>query len=156
GGKISSHNQLSAGVGNIPLGPVMNFGATLEPVRFRAGFGSPAASSLSSLTLLDGVLAFAGRGVLAALPVLPLKPAPPFFLPVDNDLTRSPNKFFVADNTTPDRAAIRLMALEWQKPVFARGAETRVSLRFLEKPNQATLRQPVARMSWSHYDPSNP
>lgn len=154
-GKITSYNRLNAGVGDVAVSSTMNFGATLAPVRFRAGFGKAVPDVFTGLAPLDGVLAFAGQ-VLPVLPALSLKPAEPFYLPIDNDLTRWPNKHFVADNTTINRDAIRLMALEWQKPIFPRGSEAVVSLRFLESPYAGTLQKPTVRMSWSRYDPSNP
>src|SRR5262249_39458297 len=78
-GRVSTTAKLTAGVGATQLAEVMDFGATLAPVKFRAGY----------------------------------KDTPEdFYLSVDNDLARSPHKFFVADNTTGDKDTIRLMALE--------------------------------------------
>jgi len=122
-GRLSTTTRLTAGVGATLLAESMDFGATLAPVKFRAGY----------------------------------KDTPDdLFLTVDNDLSRAPHKFFVADNTTGDKDAIRLMALEWQRPVFSRGQEARVSLRLLETPEKTTLQKPEARVSWSKYQPSNP
>jgi outer membrane protein assembly factor BamB len=153
GGKVQSRNGLTAGVGATPLGPKMSFGATVAPVRFVAGFGDPrgepppaavaagAATAVEPIATLARVLA--GRAKTAALPV-------------DNDLSRAPHKFFLADNATADPWAVRLLALEWQKPVFARNAEARVSLRFAENGAPLTVRRPEARVSWSAYNPSLP
>jgi outer membrane protein assembly factor BamB len=79
-----------------------------------------------------------------------------FFLPVDCDPGRTPNKFFVADNTAADKDSIRLMALEWPRPVFSSGGAIAVSLRLLEAPGKPSLEKPEARVSWSRYNPSNP
>ena len=84
------------------------------------------------------------------------KPDESFFLPVDRDLSKNPNKFFLADNTTGDPEAIRLLALEWDRPVFARGGLATVSLRFLETAGKATVRNPVVRVAYSPYRPSSP
>jgi len=122
-GRLSTHSRLTAGVGATHLKEKMDFGATLAPITFRAGY----------------------------------KDTPEeFFLRVDNDLTRTPHKLFVADNTTADKDAIRLMALEWQRPAFAAGEEAAVALRVLEAPGKTTLQRPEARVSWSSYRPSNP
>src|SRR5262249_13286436 len=129
------------------------FGATLAPVKFLAGLGDPrnepplAAVAAGAVGAGDPISTFVrvvtGRSKAATLPV-------------DNDLTRSPHKFFLADNATPDPGAVRLLALEWQKPVFPRNEEARVSLRFLENTTLATIRKPEVRMSWSAYQPSLP
>src|SRR5262249_35133775 len=77
-------------------------------------------------------------------------------LPIDNDLSRRPHKHFVADNTTPNREAIRLMVLEWDRPLLPRNGEVRVGLRFHDNPLSPTLGRPQVRVSWSPYRPSNP
>lgn len=79
-----------------------------------------------------------------------------FFLPVDNDFSNLPHKFFLADNSSGEKDAIRLMAMEWAPPVFPRASETSVQLRFLETTGKETLKQPQVRMSYSVYDPSAP
>ena len=83
------------------------------------------------------------------------KPDPDFFLLVDSDFSRQPYKYFLADNSLPDKDAIRLMALEWSDPVYQRGAEAAVRLRLLETPTKG-LKNPQVRMSYSLYRPSNP
>ena len=84
------------------------------------------------------------------------KPEEGFFIPIDNDFSRSPNKFFLADNTTKDPQAVRLLALEWGHPVFTRGTKAQVALRVLETPGKLTVAKPVARMWYSRYNPSSP
>jgi outer membrane protein assembly factor BamB len=84
------------------------------------------------------------------------RPPEDFFLSVDNDFSRHPYKFFVADNTTADKEAIRLLALEWGPPIFARGDEATIQLRLLETAGKAPLKEPEARVSYSLYHPSNP
>jgi PQQ-like domain len=79
-----------------------------------------------------------------------------FALPVDTQPDKLPGKFFVADNTTPDRDAIRLLALEWQDPAFPRNQDVTLSLRFLQTPDKITLQKPEAHVSWSSYNPSQP
>ncbi len=83
-------------------------------------------------------------------------PAADFFLPVDNDFSSLPYKAFVADNTTADPEAVRLLALEWASPVFERGGEAEVSLRLLESTNRPALRQPTIRVACSPCNPSLP
>jgi outer membrane protein assembly factor BamB len=122
-GRLNTTTKLTAGVGATFLAETMDFGATLAPVQFKAGYKDTPAE---------------------------------FFLTVDNDLSRSPHKFFVADNTAGDKDAIRLMALEWQRPVWSRGQEVRVALRLLEAPDKTTLQKPEVRVRWSKYQPSNP
>ena len=61
------------------------------------------------------------------------RPDESFFLPVDSDFSRNPNKFFLADNTADDPHAVRILALEWGHPVLVRGETAAVSLRFLER-----------------------
>jgi outer membrane protein assembly factor BamB len=122
-GKLSTTTGMTGGVGSASLAPTIVLGATLAPLRFRAGF----------------------------------KETPEAFsLPVDTDLSKYPGKFFVADNTSGDRDAIRLLALEWQQPVWTRGQEAGLSLRLLEAAGKATLKKPEARVSWSKYNPSQP
>lgn len=84
------------------------------------------------------------------------KPAEGFFLRVDNDLSKRPNKFFLADNTTKDPKAIRMLALEWDRPVYERGSTQTVALRFLQSADKSTVRQPAVRMAFSVYNPSSP
>ena len=84
------------------------------------------------------------------------KPDPAFFLSIDNDATKRPNKFFVADNTSGDKEAIRLLTVEWDSSVFARGSEGRLAVRLLETPGKQTLKQPEVRLSYSPYKPSSP
>src|SRR5262249_48456183 len=84
------------------------------------------------------------------------KPPQDFFLAIGNDLSRRPHKFFLADNTTADEKAVRLLALEWNNPVFPQGEEAEVSLRFLEIPGSAGLQEPEVRVDCSPYAPSNP
>lgn len=122
-GKVNSHSGLQGGVGAAALAGEMVLGATLQPLRFRAGIGEPPEE---------------------------------FYLEVDNDFTRLPNKFFLADNLTAQRDAVRLMALEWNDPLFVRGSEATVALRLLQSPEHTSLAQPVVRMDWSPYTPSQP
>ena len=84
--------------------------------------------------------------------------APPedFFLPVDNDLTKRPHKFFVADNTLGPSEQIRLLAVEWDEPVFARAQPAKLFVRLLETPGQPPLSNAELRMDYSLYDPSLP
>ena len=84
------------------------------------------------------------------------RPPEDFFLSVDNDFSRLPYKFFVADNTTAEKDAIRIMALEWGPPIFARGDEAAIQLRLLETRGKRPLKEPEARVSYSLYHPSNP
>ena len=90
------------------------------------------------------------------------KPDESFFLSVDPDFSKTPNKFFLADNLgstgaqADDPYAVRLLVMEWGHPVFARGSSVSISLRFLETPGKQTLKQPAARMAYSVYKPSSP
>ena len=84
------------------------------------------------------------------------EPDEEFFLSVDPDLSRNPHKFFLADNTTADPHAVRLMLLECGKPIFTRGEPATLALRFLDTPGKQTIKEPVARMSYSPYLPSSP
>ncbi len=83
-------------------------------------------------------------------------PPEDFFLRVDNDFSHRPFKSFVADNSTDDPAAVRLMAVEWDAPVFTRGADSAISLRILETTGKETLKNPEARLDVSVYFPSLP
>ncbi len=83
------------------------------------------------------------------------KPAADFFLPVDSDFSRQPYKYFLADNSTADKQAVRLLALEWSEPIYPSGTQATVRLRLLETPDKG-LKKPQARMSYSPYRPSNP
>ncbi|MBI2191273.1 MAG: PQQ-binding-like beta-propeller repeat protein [Planctomycetes bacterium] len=92
-----------------------------------------------------GLRAFVGRSTLSGggmgfSPTLePIRfiagigePDESFFLTVDPDLSKRPNKLFLADNQTANPHAVRLLALEWEHPVFIRGDTASVALRFLE------------------------
>ncbi|MBI2190538.1 MAG: PQQ-like beta-propeller repeat protein [Planctomycetes bacterium] len=57
---------------------------------------------------------------------------PGFHLVIDPDFSKNPNKFFMADNTGPDPFTVRLLALEWEHSVLARGEEAALTLRLLE------------------------
>jgi outer membrane protein assembly factor BamB len=158
-GKIPGKTGLSAGVGAVPLSDRMTFGATLAPVQFQAGLRDPRneppmTAFAAALATLGGPLPGSGaNGVVATL--LAAKPTG-VSLPIDNDLSRRPSKFFVADNFTINREAIRLMVLEWDRPILPRNGEARVGLRFLDSPLSPTLAKPEVRVSWSPYVPSNP
>lgn len=104
-----------------------------------------------------------GRDMLFSPTIEPLRfragigqPDEKFFLPVDSDFSRFPNKFFLADNTWQDPKAVRLLALEWDHPVLEAGAETSVRLRFLDTPDRPTVPEPVARVAWSPCSASDP
>ncbi|MFM9197651.1 MAG: hypothetical protein ACKOWG_18320, partial [Planctomycetia bacterium] len=84
------------------------------------------------------------------------KPDPNLAIAIDADAGRLPHKFFVADNTTGDNDAIRLVAFEWNAPVFERGGEGIVSVRLRQSPGHPSLAQPEVRAEWSPYQPSNP
>src|SRR5262245_43988281 len=76
-GRVRSMGGLGGVVGNARLQESMVLGATLTPLQFRAGTGTP---------------------------------PPDFFLPIDNDFSRRPHKFFLADNTAGDEKSVRLLA----------------------------------------------
>ena len=104
-----------------------------------------------------------GPRMLLSATLAPLKlragiktPAEDFFLSVDNDFTRMPFKHFVADNRGTDPEAIRLLAVEWDHPVFERGREGRLALRLFETPGKITLPSPEVRVEISSYSPSLP
>ncbi len=130
-GIITEGSRLTAGVAGeeikrpLPrqIPKQLQIGATLEPLKFRAGVG---------------------------------KPPDDFFLLVDNDFSRRPFKAFVADNSTADPAAVRLMAVEWDAPVFTRGAESAIAMRILETAGKETMKNPEARIDVSVYEPSLP
>lgn len=84
------------------------------------------------------------------------EPPADFFLPVDNDLTKRPHKYFVADNTLGPPEQIRLLAVEWDEPVFPRNQPAKVYARLLETTGQAPLADPQVRMDYSLYNPSLP
>ena len=84
------------------------------------------------------------------------KPDPNMTIAIDPDSSRLPHKFFVADNTTGDKDAIRLVAFEWNPPIYERGGEGIVSVRLRQSPNRPSLSQPEVRAEWSPYRPSNP
>jgi outer membrane protein assembly factor BamB len=152
-GKVQSRSGLTAGVGATPLGLKMNFAATLAPVQFLTGLGDPRNDPPAVALAVGAIGAIDPMATVARVITGRSKSVS---LPVDNDLTRSPHKFFLADNATPDAWAVRALALEWQKPIFARGAEARVALRFLENSAPPTVKKPEARVSWSVYNPSLP
>jgi len=83
-------------------------------------------------------------------------PPEDFYLNVSNDFSKSPYRFFLADNTTDDLDAVRMMAVEWGTPVFTRGQLASVSMRLLETKGKETIHDPVVKMSWSAYDSSLP
>ncbi len=122
-GRLATRTRLAGGVANLQLAENMQLGATLAPLRFRAGIETPPED---------------------------------FFLPLDNDFTALPHKALVADNTTDNPAAVRLLALEWPSSVFERGGVAEVSLRLLESELPEKLRQPLASMVYANYDPSLP
>jgi outer membrane protein assembly factor BamB len=122
-GRVSTIGNLSGALGNTRLKESMILGATLTPLQFRAGVGTP---------------------------------PPDFFLGIGGDLSRRPHKFFLADNTGGDEQAVRLLALEWNTPVFPEGEEAEVSLRFLEMAGRPGLKEPEVRIDCSPYQPSNP
>lgn len=84
------------------------------------------------------------------------KPDPTLSIAIDPDAGKLPHKFFVADNTVGEKEAIRLVAFEWNQPVFERGGEGGVSVRFRQSPSHPSLTQPEVRAEWSPYTPSNP
>jgi len=84
------------------------------------------------------------------------KPPEDCYLNVSNDFSRRPYRFFLADNTTDDPYAVRMMAVEWDTPVFTRGQTVEISMRLLETKDKETIEDPVVNMSWSTYEPSLP
>jgi hypothetical protein len=152
-GKVQSRTGLTAGVGATPLGPQMNFGATLAPVQFLAGLGDPRSEPPAATVAIGTVAAIDPVATVARVITGRSKSAA---LAIDNDLTRAPHKFFLADNGTADPGAVRLLALEWHKPIFERNADAEVALRFLENSTPPTIRNPDVRMSWSAYAPALP
>ena len=84
------------------------------------------------------------------------KPDPNLSIQIDPDASKMPNKFFVADNTAGDKEAIRLVAFEWNAPIYERGGEGVVSVRFRQSSDHPSLTQPEVRAEWSPYQPSNP
>ena len=84
------------------------------------------------------------------------EPPEDFFLAVDNDLSKNPNKLFLADNTTKDSHAVRLLAMEWEHPVFESGQPVTVALRFMDTPGKTSVVKPVVRLSSSPYNHRNP
>src|SRR5205823_12102483 len=116
--------------------------ATLAPVQLLAGLRDP--RNEPSLAAFAAGTAALGRPFDVFTTWLSTKPSG-VSLKIDNDLTRRPHKHFVADNTTANREAIRLLVLEWDRPIFARNSEVAVGLRFLDSPLTPTLTRPEAR-----------
>ena len=63
-------------------------------------------------------------------------PSPTFGLPVDPDITRRPQKYFVADNTGANPADVRLLAIELDSYVLTAGETATVSLRYKENTDE--------------------
>ncbi|MFT5129885.1 MAG: hypothetical protein ACI8W8_003514, partial [Rhodothermales bacterium] len=130
-GRVNSVSSLSGLVGPLslvhPQSPgetELLFGATIEPIVFKAGFGGHAEKDLA--------------------------------LSLDRDLSRSPHKYFLADNLTANTDAIRLLLGEWEKPVLESGQTGQIRLRLSQSPDQSSVEEPVARVAISAYRRESP
>lgn len=59
-------------------------------------------------------------------------PSKTFGLKIDNDFSKQPHKYFVADNLGERPQHVRLLAAEWDNPVLERGQTASISLRLAE------------------------
>lgn len=130
-GRVNSVSSLSAVVGPLSLvdrhqqgEKVLQFGSTLEPIVFKAGFSGKKDLDLS--------------------------------LSVNRDLSKRPNKYFLADNLTSNIDAVRLVLGEWDNPVFESGGTETLSVQLKQSPDHITVQDPVIQMSISSYHRSNP
>ena len=157
---LTPAGRLAPGGGDAPLAPgIEAVGAALViPHRRFSG-------RISTNTGLNGGVGSLklGRTMLMSTTLEPLKlvggvetPAESFFLPVNNDFTRRPFKYFVADNRTPDPSAVRLLAAEWDQPIYQRGSEIAIGLRLLETPGKEILADASVQMHYSLYTPALP
>jgi len=116
-------------------------------IRLQAGVGAvPLAKEMKFGPTLEKIAFRAGVD----------EPGEDFFLPVDTDFSKHPFKFFLADNTTKDPYAVRLMALEWDRRVYEKGETVSVALRLLQTPDKQTIKAPAVRMAYSPYLPASP
>lgn len=127
-GRLEARQGLSAGVGSVPV-----------------PHGTRKSNRMSMEPTVEDVYFTGGFGL----------PSKTFRIRVDNDFSRNPNKYFVADNMDGDVHNVRLMALEWDLPVFEAGKVSSVSLRFMENHREiwdSDVKdwQPVVDALWKH------
>ncbi len=75
---------------------------------------------------------------------------------VDQDLSKRPNKYFLADNLTENIDAIRLVLGEWDSPIFESGTTGNISVRLKQSRENISIKEPTVQMSISEYHQSNP
>jgi len=131
-GRINSVSSLSAVVGPNSLDvrdkkggeKELLFSATIEPIVFKAGYGSQKDQDLE--------------------------------LSVDQDLSKRPNKYFLADNLTENTDSIRLVLGEWNSPIFESDTTGSISVRLKQSKDHISIKEPTVQMSISEYHQSNP